>query len=44
MQFMCLLILFIDIGTRYIPNMKTCLAYQWNQNRSMAENSYNPLQ
>ena len=23
----------IDIGTRYIPNMKTCSVYHWNQSK-----------
>ena len=29
--------LYIDIGTRYIPNIKTCSVYHWNQNRNKAE-------
>ena len=35
---MCLLSLHIDIGTRCIPNMKTCSVYHWNQNRNKVEN------
>ena len=34
----------IDIGTRYIPNMKTCSVYHWNQNRNKAENKCSSLQ
>ena len=33
-----LLILYVDIGTRYIPNKTNCSAYHWNQNRNKAEN------
>ena len=28
----------IDIGTRYIPNMKTCSLYHWYQKRNKPEN------
>ena len=42
----CLLNLHIatDIGTRYIPNIKTCSIYHWNQNRNKAENKCSSLQ
>ena len=36
--------LYIDIGTRYISNMKTCSIYHWNQNRNKAENKFSLLQ
>ena len=36
--------LYIDIGTRYIQNMKTCSVYHWNQNRNKAENKCSSLQ
>ena len=29
--------LYIDIGTRYIPNVTTCSVYHWNQNRNKAD-------
>ena len=34
---LCLLNKYIDIGTRYMPNMKTCSVYYWNQNRNNTE-------
>ena len=34
---------YIDIGTRYIPNLKTCSVYHWNQNRNKAENKCSSL-
>ena len=40
----CLLNLYIDIGIRYIPNMKTCSVYHQNQNRNKAENKCSSLQ
>ena len=36
--------LYIDVRTRYIPNMKTCSVHQWNQNRNKAENECSSLQ
>ena len=36
--------LYIDIGTRYIQNMKTCSVYHWNQNRNKADNKCSSLQ
>ena len=41
---LCLLNLDIDIGTRYIPDMKTCSLYHWNHNRSKSENKCSSLQ
>ena len=41
---LCLLNLYIHIGTRYIPNMKTYSVYSWNQNRNKAENKCSSLQ
>ena len=35
MQFTVSFELYIDIGTRYIPHMKTYLSH-WNQNRNIA--------
>ena len=29
--------LYIDIGSRYIPNMKTCSVYHWHQKRNNGE-------
>ena len=29
---------FVDIGISYIPNMKTCSVYRWNQNKNQADN------
>ena len=36
--------LYIDIGTRYVPNIKTCSLYHWNQNRNKAKNKCSLLQ
>ena len=36
--------LYIDIGTRYTPNMRICSVYYWNQNRNKAENKCSSLQ
>ena len=33
-DFLCLLNLYIDIETKYIPNMKNCLVYGWNQKKT----------
>ena len=30
--------LYIDIGPRYVPNLKMCSVYHWNHNRNKAEN------
>ena len=34
-----LLNLYLDIGSRHIPNTKTCSVYHWNQNRNKTENN-----
>ena len=34
---------YIDIKTRYITNIKTCLVYHWNQNRNKIENKLSSL-
>ena len=39
-----LLNLYKDIGTKYIPNIKTCSVYHWNQNRNKGENKCSSLQ
>ena len=36
--------LYLDIGTRYVPNMKTCSEHHWNQNRNKIENKFSSLQ
>ena len=36
--------LYVDIGTWYIPNMKNCSVYHWNQRRNKAENKCSSLQ
>ena len=40
----CLLNLYIDIGTRYIPKMKKFSVYYWNQPRNNAEKKRSSLQ
>ena len=36
--------LYIDIGTRYLPNIKTCSVYHWNQTRNKVESKCSSLQ
>ena len=36
--------LYIDIGIRYILNIKTCSVYYWNQNRNKTDNKRSSLQ
>ena len=40
MEFILYFESYIDIETRFIPNMKTCSIYHWNQKRSKAENKF----
>ena len=44
MQFTVSFELYINIGNRYIPNMKTTSVYNWNQNRNKVENKCSSLQ
>ena len=41
---LCPLNLYINIGTMYKPNIKTCSVYYWNQNRNNIENKWDSLQ
>ena len=43
MQFIVSFELYIDIGTRYIPSVKTYF-YHWNQNTNKTDNKCSSLQ